>query len=194
MCRQRRDTTQQKERIFLTYLASLDLLGMGLIFCARVLDVSIGTFRLLLLVRGKRFFAALLGFMEVMVYMLVLGSILGGGKTLDFPHLLAYCAGYATGNYLGSLLEETLMHGFVLLELITEGDEEGFAMVENLRTAGFGATVVNGEGKCGGRCIVKIVCNRKDVDAASRIIGDRGFVVLSDVRGVWGGHFRGVRK
>ena len=167
---------------------------MGLIFCARVLDVSIGTFRLLLLVRGKRFFAALLGFVEVMVYMLVLGSILGGGKTLDFPHLLAYCAGYATGNYLGSLLEETLMHGFVLLELITEGDEEGFAMVENLRAAGFGATVVSGEGKCGGRCVVKIVCSRKDVDTASRIIGDRGFVFLSAVRGVWGGHFRGIRK
>ncbi|HOU32069.1 MAG TPA: DUF5698 domain-containing protein [Synergistaceae bacterium] len=180
--------------VSLTYLASLDLAGMGLIFCARVLDVSIGTFRLLLLVRGKRFFAASLGFVEVMVYMLVLGSILGGGKSLDFPHLLAYCAGYATGNYLGSLLEETLMRGFVLLELIADGDDEDLAVVEQLRSAGFGATVIRGEGKCGGRCIVKVVCSRKDVDSASLIIGNRGFVVLSDVRGVWRGYFRGVRK
>jgi uncharacterized protein YebE (UPF0316 family) len=68
----------------------MDFIGLALIFFARILDVSCSTVRILLLVRGRRLLAASIGFFEVMVYLLVLGRILGGGRTLSFPELVAY--------------------------------------------------------------------------------------------------------
>ena len=90
--------------------APVEVLGLLMIFGARILDVSCNTIRILFLVKGQRFVAACIGFFEVMIYMLVLGILLGGGKTLSTLELLFYCGGFAAGNYVGSCLEERLMN------------------------------------------------------------------------------------
>ena len=98
----------------------MEFLGLLMIFCARVMDVSCNTIRILFLVKGQRFIAACIGFVEVLIYMAVLGFILGGGKSLSVLELLFYCGGFATGNYVGSWLEEKLMNTFILVEVILE--------------------------------------------------------------------------
>lgn len=99
----------------------MGILGLFVIFGARILDVSCNTIRILFLVKGQRFVAACIGFVEVMIYMMVLGFILGGGKRLSVWELLFYCGGFATGNYVGSWLEEKLMNTFTLVEVIFGG-------------------------------------------------------------------------
>jgi uncharacterized protein YebE (UPF0316 family) len=173
---------------------NIDIVGLLMIFGARILDVSCGTFRILLLVRGRRFIAACIGFFEVMLYMVILGYVIGGGKPLEIPQLIAYCGGYAMGNFLGAFLEERLLNAFVLLEVISERNEKTFDMIRTLREEGFGTTVLTGEGRTGVRYVIKVICGRKDIQTATRIIGDKGFVFVSDVKGVWGGHFRMKRK
>ena len=170
-------------------MANLDLIGLLLIFFARVLDVSCGTMRILFLVRGKRAIAAFIGFFEVIIYMAVLGKILGGGKVLTFTELVFYCGGFATGNYVGSFLEEKFMNTQALAEVILNDSPEGEAIVKELRENGLGATVLKAEGRSGGKLLVEIFCRRNDLLLINKIVGNNGFVTMSDVRKAYGGWF-----
>ncbi len=172
----------------------MDLIGLFLIFCARIIDVSCGTIRILFLVRGRRGMAALIGFFEVMIYLTALGHILGGGRELTFVQMVVYCAGFSTGNFIGSLLEEKLMNAYVFLELIMDRTEETRRMVNDIRADGFGATVLYGRGRDGVRTIVKVICRRKDIPVIVAHTHNRGFICISDVKGCSGGQFRMMKK
>ena len=167
----------------------MSVLGLFGIFFARILDVSCNTIRLLFLVRGHRFLAACIGFFEVMIYMLVLGAILGGGKVLSTTELFFYCGGFATGNYVGSWLEERLMNTFTLVAVILDESETAHSAINAVREMGLGATVLHGMGRDGPRLVVEIFCRRHDVQAVQNIFNSIGFVTVSDVRRCRGGWF-----
>jgi len=167
----------------------LDLLGLLLIFSARVLDVSCGTIRILFLVRGQRAIAACIGFFEVMIYMFVLSQILGGGRVLSSIELVFYCGGFAAGNYVGSFLESKFMNTHALAEVILEDSPAGEEIIRKLRENGLGATVIRGKGRSGDKLLVEVFCRRNDLDLIQKITGDNGFVTMSDVRAAYGGWF-----
>lgn len=167
----------------------MEFLGLLMIFCARVMDVSCNTIRILFLVKGQRFIAACIGFVEVLIYMAVLGFILGGGKSLSVLELLFYCGGFATGNYVGSWLEEKLMNTFILVEVILEDGPAAQEAIEAVRSRGLGATVIQGEGRSGPRLIVEIFCRRHDVQAVQALFANDGFITISDVKRCTGGWF-----
>ncbi len=50
------------------------LLGGVLIFCLRLTDVTLGTMRILMTVRGRKVFAALLGFVEVTIFVVAISQ------------------------------------------------------------------------------------------------------------------------
>lgn len=172
----------------------MDILGLVLIFCARILDVSCGTVRILFLVRGKRAMAAAIGFLEVMVYLTALGRVLGGGREMTLIQMIVYCSGFSAGNFIGSLLEERLLNAFVMVELIMEKTPETKEMIENIRNDGHGATVIYGRGRSGIRTIVKIICRRSDIPSITAHTKNRGFICITDVKGCTGGYFRLQRK
>ena len=172
----------------------MDFLGLFLIFCARILDVSIGTLRILFLVRGRRAIAATLGFAEVMIYLTALGYVLGGGREMSLLQMIVYCAGFSTGNFLGSFLEERLMNAYVVLEIIMDKTPETKAMIEKIRSDGYGATVVYGKGRDGIRSIIKVICRRSDIPVVTAHTENRGFICITDVKGCYGGYFPMQRK
>lgn len=163
------------------------LLRVILIFGARVLDMTFGSFRILMLVRGRKLTAACLGFVEVLIYMIILRTILSSGH-LVLLELFAYCGGYAAGNYVGSFLEQKFLSSYVSIEAIAPMNEESDATIAALREAGFGTTVITGQGRQGPRYVIKVVCNRKDTDEVVRYFST-GFVIMSDVRSFSGGYF-----
>jgi uncharacterized protein YebE (UPF0316 family) len=75
-----------------------------LIFFARVTDVTMDTIRIIFIAKGYKFRAAFLGFFEVIIWLLAITQIMQN-LTNIFCYL-AYGAGFATGNYLGMLIEE----------------------------------------------------------------------------------------
>ncbi len=172
----------------------MDPVGLILIFCARIVDVSCGTVRILFLVRGKRALAAAIGFVEVMVYLTALGHILGGGREMNLLQMVVYCAGFSSGNFIGSLLEERLLNAYVLLELIMDRNPETQEMIDNIRQDGYGATVLYGRGRSGVRTIIKIICRRSDIPVITTHTKNRGFICITDVKGCTGGYFRLQRK
>lgn len=172
----------------------MDLVGLILIFCARIVDVSCGTVRILFLVRGRRVLAALIGFVEVMVYLTALGYVLGGGREMNILQMVVYCSGFSAGNFIGSLVEERLLNAYVLLELIMDRTPETKEMIENIRRDGYGATVIYGRGRDGVRTIVKVICRRSDISVIVAHTHNRGFICITDVKGCSGGYFRLQRK
>jgi len=57
----------------------MDFFGAALILCARLMDVSLGTFRILLLVRRGKTQASITAFFESAIYLVALGFILQNG-------------------------------------------------------------------------------------------------------------------
>ncbi len=161
-----------------------------IIFFARCTDVTIGVFRILMVVKGRKTLAACLGFFEVMVFISVMNIIMGGGKSLSIPELLAYCGGFACGNIVGSFLESKLMDAYVMAEMIAEENARSDELLARLRDTGFGTTVLRGEGRNGSRLVIKVVCSRKHLKRISDISTEFGsFLYVADIKGVTGGYF-----
>lgn len=151
-----------------------------LIFCARVADVSLGTFRTICVVRGQRLLAAFVGFFEVLIW---LGAISSVVSRLDRPlNVLAYACGFATGNYVGMWLEAKLALGMQIVRLITGKETR---MAPQLRQAGYVVTELDGEGRDGTISICFVAAYRRDVpaliEAASQIDPDM-LSTVEDVR------------
>jgi uncharacterized protein YebE (UPF0316 family) len=159
------------------------------IFFARITDVSMGTLRMILLVKGHRKIAAVIGFFEVMIYLIVLGKVVGN---IDKPFLIiVYCLGYASGNFVGSKLEEKLSIGRLLVQIIVKEIKCG--IVESLRDAGFGVTIFEGEGMDGNSYMLNVITERKKVSELKDIVNKQdcgAFLTTMDVRSSLGGYFQ----
>lgn len=151
------------------------------IFCARILDVSIGTLRVICLVRGFRFLAPLLGFFEVTVWVLAISGVL---IHLDrWYNIVAYGAGFAAGNALGLLIEQKLAFGLEAVRLIS--CTHSAAVAAGLRLAGFAVTEVKGHGLSGEVSVSFVVAPRKELPRVmhvARVIDPAVFCTIEDVR------------
>ena len=83
-----------------------------MIFFGRICDVSLGTLRIIFVSKGQKLKAPLTGFFEVFIWVVIISQILA--RANDLVSYLSYAAGYATGNYIGILLEERIAYGIVL--------------------------------------------------------------------------------
>ena len=143
------------------FLASLHPILVCLIVCAaKIVEITIQSLKTCMMVRGQRLKAAGLGFVECTVWGLVISTIIG---TLgDNPFLLLfYCAGYATGLFLGSTIEGKIALGTSSLELIA-GAECTELITEYLRQNNRGYTVFEGHGSVDAMHMILIVLPRRE--------------------------------
>ena len=160
----------------------------ALIFIARICDVTIGTLRIIFVSRGKKLWAPLLGFFEVMIWLIAIGQIM---KNLNNPLCyLAYAAGYATGNFVGITIEETLAMGIMVIRIFTNSHGEN--LVENLKAAGYGVTIVDGRGATGPVNVIYTIIKRSALPEVDRIVktfNPKAFYTIEDVKAVNQGVF-----
>ena len=159
-----------------------------LIFFARIIDVTIGTMRIIFVSKGQRVLAPILGFFEVFVWIVAMGKIM---SNLDnYACYFAYAAGFASGNWVGMKLEEHLAMGSILIRIIAKRDVKH--LVKNLNSHGYGATVVEGEGSSGNVHLVYSIVNRKYLQDVINLIEEfnpKSFFTIEDVRKVNSGIF-----
>lgn len=155
------------------------------IFFARILDVSLGTIRMILVIRGDKVPAATIGFFEIMVYTVALGLVVG---SLDDPvKLIIFCTGFSLGVLVGSVIEEKLALGYRGLQVIIDRDHCDLVTV--LREAGYPVTCWEATGKSGPKTVLHMVVKRNMIKAVSNHIYEQdpnAFVVLMEPK-----HFRG---
>ncbi len=144
-------------------------LMVGLIFCARVADVSLGTLRTLLVFRSYRALAFCIGFVETCVWLLAAGQVIGN---LDAWYLaVAYALGFATGNVVGIWLESKLAVGSELVRVISHAPGRGLAAT--LRAAGHEVIELAGDAGRGGAVeVLLIVERRRRIPELLRRVGD----------------------
>lgn len=165
------------------------ILELLFIFSARVIDVSLGTIRMIFVIRGDRFPAAVIGFVEIMVYTIALGMVIG---SLDNPvKLIVFCTGFAMGILLGSAIEEKLALGYRGIQVTIEAEE--FNIIDELREDGFPVTSWEASGKSGPKLVLNIIVKRDQSKAVVGHIYDRcphAFVVMMEPKKFSGGYIK----
>jgi uncharacterized protein YebE (UPF0316 family) len=159
-----------------------------LIFLARICDVSIGTMRIIFVSKGKKYVAPILGFFEVLIWITAISKIM---QNLDnYVNYIAYAAGFATGNFVGMIIEEKLAVGFQMIRVFTY--QNGPGLVQNLNTGGFGATSVEAHGAKEKVHIIYTIVQRTELQRVLNIIDEfnpKSFYTIEDVRTVNEGIF-----
>lgn len=139
-------------------VAREELIISLLIFLARVVDVSLGTFRVIALVRGRKLLATLLGFFECLVWVMAISKV---ALNLDEPiFIVAYAAGFAAGNFVGLTIEHKLAWGEQVVRIISRCPKE---LVRVLREAHHKVTVFQGEGRDGPVSLLFAKASRRNV-------------------------------
>ncbi|MBB5362277.1 DUF5698 domain-containing protein [Deinococcus humi] len=156
------------------------LLGALLIFSLRIVDVSLGTLRIGMLVRGKRTAAGALSFFESLIWLMAAAKVL---STLDSPlQFIAYAGGYASGTMLGANIERWLAVGKVVLRVIVPVSAPDVQAA--LRDAGYYVTTVNASGRDGEVRVMFSVIARKRMKQAFRVIETtypKAFITVEEV-------------
>lgn len=160
--------------------------GALVIFGLRIVDVSCDTMRVIFAIRGKRGIAALLGFVQALVWIFAVGNAV---KHLDsILHVLGYSAGYGTGTYVGVSLEQMIAYGVATIRIVSQ--KAGVEIAEALRARGFGVTEFPGFGRDGAVEILNSVVQRSHLPEVLTIITERdpdAFVTVEEPKILRGG-------
>lgn len=158
-----------------------------LIFCARICDVSIGTIRIIFVIRGRTVLAALLGFLEVSIWVMAIAGTLKYLNTNPLA-LISYAAGFATGNIVGIQLEKLLVTRYQTVRAVNTDGQVNLS--DALRLKGYPVTFIEGMGKEGTVEICSITVLRQEVCKLENDIlalSPNAFITTSEVMDAYGG-------
>lgn len=154
-----------------------------LIFLSRVIDVTMDTIRIVFISKGNKILAPILGFFEVLIWLVAITRIM---QNLDnFTYYIAYAGGFATGNYIGLIIEEKLALGLQMFRIITQ--KEASTLIDSLREKGYGVTSVEANGSTGLVHVIFSVVKRSESAKVIEIINNHNpnaFYSIEDIRRV----------
>ncbi len=159
-----------------------------LVFFARVVDVSLGTIRIIFTSRGLKHIAPLLGFVEVFIWVAAISQITKSANNIIA--YLAYAGGFAAGTYLGMYIENKLAMGMLVIRVIVPGHVTD--VTTNLRKHGYGFTRVDAQGSQGPVHLIYTIVKRKDLPSAVDIIHEAyptAFFTIEELRSAEHGVF-----
>jgi uncharacterized protein YebE (UPF0316 family) len=161
---------------------------------AKILEISIQSLKTVCMVKGERKIAALLAFIECLVWGFVISSVITSLSS-NVWLLLSYCIGYASGLFIGSIIESKIALGTSNIQIMV--DKEHVDAVEKyLIENSHGFTIFDGHGSKEEMCMIIMVLARKDVKCVmkeiKKICDDNVFMISSEVSKFVGGY--GIRK
>ena len=114
------------------------------IFICRIIDVSLGTVKTIIMVKGKRTLSSIVALIEGLIWFLVVREAL----LFETPTLLdklsiafAYALGFAAGTYIGGKLADRFVVGNVNVQVVTSSQND--KMLDEIREAGYAVTVLD---------------------------------------------------
>ena len=163
------------------------------IFFARIFDVSLGTIRIIMIARSRRTIASLLGFFEVIIWLVAVSQVLS--HLNNVVSYIAYGAGFAAGNYIGISIENRLAIGMQAIQIITDENLKALSML--LRQEGFGVTNLEAKGQKGQMDFIYVVTSRKRTDEVLSIVREfdpKSFISVTDIRSSYAGFITGRKQ
>lgn len=162
------------------------------IFFVRILDVSLGTVRTMLIVKEKRLVASCIGFIEVLIWFLIVKEAINIANSSIYI-AIAYAFGFAVGTYIGSSIAKKIIIGKVMVQVFTDFLED--SLIEDIRNNGYGVTVLSYQGIKGsqdGR-MLNISINKSNEKKLKNIIkkyDENAFIVVNESKYVENGYFK----
>jgi len=167
------------------------------IFFGKIAEVSVSILRLMLINRGERLKGSVIAFFDVLLWLLVTGTVLVGFRD-DIWRVVVFAFAFAIGNYLGSWLESKLALGLSSIQVIVSqdnmiADNAAHTLAGQLRSEGYAVTILEGMGREGKRDILMLHLKRKRIRRAVSIIKENlssSVITVNDVKVIRGGYIK----
>jgi uncharacterized protein YebE (UPF0316 family) len=162
------------------------------IFALRIVNSALGTVRVIVTVHQHRWLASALSFIEALVFAIVIANVV---KDLtNFLNLMAYCGGFALGNYIGMVIESRYITSYMTTTIIVH--DKGHDIAAALRQHGYGVTETLGEGRDGTVTVLRSVLAQRDVADMLKVVRQvhpEAFVSVEEARAIHKGWIRAAR-
>lgn len=158
------------------------------IFFARILDVSIGTVRTMIMVRGKMYVTAALAFIEVMIWFMVAREALVTDMNSIFIPI-SYSLGYATGTFIGTYIANNFIRNIIGVEIIVTKNQ--LELIKVIKKSGFAVSVIDLKGNKNGFLLCQI--NSKKEQKLINIVkkhDPNAFIIVNDTKYVQNGFIK----
>ena len=162
------------------------LIMVTIIFVINVCYVSFFTIRMILTLKGRRYIAASVGMVEVVIYVIGLGLVLDNLN--EIQNLIAYALGFGAGVIVGTKIEDKLALGYITVNVISSNPDIEFT--RKLREKGYGVTSWFAYGMEGDRLAMQILTPRKyelKLYETIKEIDPKAFIIAYDPKQIYGG-------
>ena len=161
----------------------------AIILFAKIIEVTLATTRIVLITKGERFKGAIIGFVEVIIWVIVITTVLTD-ITEDPIKVVVYALGFSLGNFFGSWLEEKIGIGTARIEIIVM-EEHGQELAEKIREHGFAVTLIHGEGMNFSRNVLIAHIKRKRIKEfidVAKNLQQNAVITITEEKSVYGGY------
>ncbi|MBE6139482.1 MAG: DUF2179 domain-containing protein [Firmicutes bacterium] len=163
------------------------------IFFARLIDVSLGTFRTINTVKGRDLIAALIGLIEITVWFLVVKEALNTNNNSYFI-VAAYALGFSVGTYIGGKISKLFIKSNLEVQVILSSKDDN--VVNRIRENGYGVTAIEVKGTKDTKYMLYIQIRDNTLENLKKILrklDNKAFIVVNETKYVENGYF-GVEK
>ena len=164
-----------------------------LIFLGRIVDVSLGTIRVNMIVRRKKTVAAVIGFFEVAIFISIIVRIIQ--KIDNVYSIFSYAAGFAVGTVIGIIISEKLSRDLISTNIISK--KQGKEIKKSLKEEGYGITCYKGTGINGEVEVINVVCSQNSAKKLHTLVRSEdpaAFIASYMLDKIRGGFIRGLKK
>ena len=163
-----------------------------IIFFAKIIEVSISTVRIVFINKGEKIKGALLGFIEIMIWLIVVSSVLNN-ITEDPIKVFIYAIAFSLGNFFGVTIESKIAVGLSSIQVVVD-QKEGEVLADILREQGFGVTILEGKGKDDSvKNLLFIQLKRKKIPVATKLIKEHNpeaYITVNEIKTMFGGYIK----
>lgn len=164
------------------------MVGLMVIFIAKVIEVSLTTLRLVFVSKGERLYASSIGLVEIFIWLQVASVVLNDIN--EHPSkMVMYGLGFAVGNYIGLIIEEWIGLGYSNIEIIAS-QQNGKDISMKLRDLGYAVTTLNGQGRDDNKLIMTIYVKRKNQNKVLKHIKQTNLdcvITITETQKTYGG-------
>ena len=159
------------------------------IFFARVIDVSLGTFRTINTVKGRDLIAALIGIVEITVWFLIVKEALNTTNN-SFWIVVSYALGFAVGTYIGGKISKVFIKSNLEVQVILSNKND--SVIEKIRKKGYGVTAIEVKGTKEDKYMLYIQIRDNTLDNLKKLVrklDNNAFIVVNETKYVENGYF-----
>lgn len=157
------------------------------IFFARMIDVCLGTIRTVNIVKGHKFTAMIIAFIEVMIWFVIAREALNSVFDSWFIPI-SYAGGFATGTFIGTFLSNKLIGGHLTLNVITSKINQ--KNIDLIKKRGFGVSIINTQDN---KSMLLIEIDKKHLNELKELIksiDSSAFIIVNETTYVHNGFIK----